>query len=564
MTLATFDNLPMELVLMILSEIPTIRGRYALLQASNRHRGSAFEIVTLPMITSGAGKHVYILKEPVNRYQLVGPVVLGEARRVNGRLLVDAWRHKNTIEKEFQFGYGSEKYKRKFITMFFPRPTNRYCYELDWDRDCRGQKLPEMQQEVEQMRNMRKNSLWYLWLQGFRRQLQSGKIAKNRPTALVPVFGDLLHIQSSCSDSDSPIMEDRVYGYFQGDPPQYENMPLCSCVSSACSHSSLILTVVCVPKQMRYYNLNGYAAVRAYTAYGNEEFLDFAVRAWEFERNNTVSISDVPLPLQNSSFKELYDAYRQCDNCEMPPLPQLMSNLTDHISLSGQFGWRTDGTMASSDNGLSSLLAEITGNNTFLEAAMESEEFILSQLYDDGSLLKWGISMDENNPCQLATKEDVDPWNAGYAIAGLAIMSSTYPANETIRQKRVSGSSSLRLSPSDWIYRLTNTILAATSFLAWHDGQGVMASVEKAGDMDLISGLFTAHTRDAVDSGLSSYLQGYLAVQYNAILDLATNNGTDIYGLAWIGPPPIEYSAQDQIIAAHVLYYLFLPEKRSL
>ncbi|ESK86833.1 hypothetical protein Moror_15105 [Moniliophthora roreri MCA 2997] len=137
MTLATFDNLPMELVLMILSEIPTIRGRYALLQASNRHRGSAFEIVTLPMITSGAGKHVYILKEPVNRYQLVGPVVLGEARRVNGRLLVDAWRHKNTIEKEFQFGYGSEKYKRKFITMFFPRPTNRYCYELDWDRDCR-------------------------------------------------------------------------------------------------------------------------------------------------------------------------------------------------------------------------------------------------------------------------------------------------------------------------------------------------------------------------------------------------------------------------------------------
>ncbi|ESK86834.1 endo- -alpha-mannosidase [Moniliophthora roreri MCA 2997] len=366
-------------------------------------------------------------------------------------------------------------------------------------------------------------------------------------------------------------MEDRVYGYFQGDPPQYENMPLCvlahshmihglpltrnkqSCVSSACSHSSLILTVVCVPKQMRYYNLNGYAAVRAYTAYGNEEFLDFAVRAWEFERNNTVSISDVPLPLQNSSFKELYDAYRQCDNCEMPPLPQLMSNLTDHISLSGQFGWRTDGTMASSDNGLSSLLAEITGNNTFLEAAMESEEFILSQLYDDGSLLKWGISMDENNPCQLATKEDVDPWNAGYAIAGLAIMSSTYPANETIRQKRVSGSSSLRLSPSDWIYRLTNTILAATSFLAWHDGQGVMASVEKAGDMDLISGLFTAHTRDAVDSGLSSYLQGYLAVQYNAILDLATNNGTDIYGLAWIGPPPIEYSAQDQIIAAHVL-----------
>ncbi|EEB90603.1 hypothetical protein MPER_11166 [Moniliophthora perniciosa FA553] len=90
------------------------------------------------MIRSGAGKNVYTLLEPVNGHRLVGPVVLGEARRVNGRLLVDAWHHKYTIEKEFQFGYGNVLYLRKFITMFLPRPNNRHCYELDWDRDCRG------------------------------------------------------------------------------------------------------------------------------------------------------------------------------------------------------------------------------------------------------------------------------------------------------------------------------------------------------------------------------------------------------------------------------------------
>ncbi|KAK7041892.1 hypothetical protein VNI00_008871 [Paramarasmius palmivorus] len=38
-------------------------------------------------------------------------------------------------------------------------------------------------------------------------------------------------------------------------------------------------------EDIRYYNLNGYMALKAYIAYQDPRYLEFAVRAWEFERN---------------------------------------------------------------------------------------------------------------------------------------------------------------------------------------------------------------------------------------------------------------------------------------
>ncbi|KAI3605444.1 glycoside hydrolase family 76 protein [Moniliophthora roreri] len=286
--------------------------------------------------------------------------------------------------------------------------------------------------------------------------------------------------------------EARVNSYFLNGPP--------------CDKDQVALHIVLfysdsddfLPYRHRYHVtsiMNGYAATRAYAAYKNEQVLDYAVRAWEFEKNYTLLDSElVPPPFQNSDVEEAFNTRNQCE---------------DRVSLAG-------GLMASLFHSLSGLLAEVTQNNTYIETAQKSADFMLSQSYNDESLLRWQTTINMSNPCQIVTKEEVDPWNAGYAIAGLAILSSVSPGNETIKQ------------------RLKNTVFAATSSSMWHDGRGVMTiGSNKAGDADLLFGLFTAYARESADSALSSYLQSYIANQ--------------------VGPPSTQYSAGNQIRAARVL-----------
>ncbi|KAK7041878.1 hypothetical protein VNI00_008841 [Paramarasmius palmivorus] len=109
------------------------------------------------------------------------------------------------------------------------------------------------------------------------------------------------------------------------------------------------------------------------------------------------------------------------------------------------------------------------------------------------------------------------------------------------------------VSPS----KLTCSIVASSNYPDWHDrsGQGVLVLKEKqfAGG-DLVRGLATILARkESFDSRLSTYVEAYLAVQYNALLDLATVNGTNVYGNSWIGPPNMTYSADVQFAAARVL-----------
>ncbi|EEB87853.1 hypothetical protein MPER_14628, partial [Moniliophthora perniciosa FA553] len=62
------------------------------------------------------------------------------------------------------------------------------------------------------------------------------------------------------------------------------------------------------------YNLNGYAAARAYAAYRNNQVLDFAVRAWEWEKSYTLLDSGVPPPFQNSNVDDAFNTRKQCEN----------------------------------------------------------------------------------------------------------------------------------------------------------------------------------------------------------------------------------------------------------
>ncbi|KAJ7302405.1 hypothetical protein DFH08DRAFT_945631 [Mycena albidolilacea] len=73
------------------------------------------------------------------------------------------------------------------------------------------------------------------------------------------------------------------------------------------------------------------------------------------------------------------------------------------------------------------------------------------------------------------------------------------------------------------------------------------------GDLNLVQGLAAAYARNVTSVDMHAYIGHYLAVQFNAVVDLATVGGTNIYGSSWVGPPSTTYLGQDQTSALSAL-----------
>ncbi|KAK7434572.1 hypothetical protein VKT23_020108 [Stygiomarasmius scandens] len=181
---------------------------------------------------------------------------------------------------------------------------------------------------------------------------------------------------------------------------------------------------------------------------------------------------------------------------------------------------------------LSASLAKATLNQTYLDAAIQSADFINTHLENDGSILE---IIDAESCSQ---DNGVNAYNSGLLIEGLTILASI-TRNATIGQL------------------LQIAVSAGTSLSRpWHhegDGGVISEGQGKSGDLFLVRGLGAAYRQNMVPSEMQEYIKGYLGVQYNAVLDQATINGSNIYGVSWVGPPPLESSATGQVQALAVL-----------
>ncbi|KAJ7798541.1 hypothetical protein B0H14DRAFT_3492430 [Mycena olivaceomarginata] len=157
---------------------------------------------------------------------------------------------------------------------------------------------------------------------------------------------------------------------------------------------------------------------------------------------------------------------------------------------------------------LSALLAEATSNPTYLDAATESATFIHSHFL--------------NTP------------NSGLFIEGLAVLvSQTQDA-------------SMQTLLNDLI---TNVLSNPT----WQTTGGIIANggsfiLGKNGESIIVRALTAAYVRNVTTPAIRRSLRGYISVQLNAVLDLATN-GDNIYDLQWTGPPNSAFSEHSQTTA---------------
>lgn len=265
----------------------------------------------------------------------------------------------------------------------------------------------------------------------------------------------------------------------------------------------------------------GYAAARAYEVYQDETFLDYAITSWTSAGAYTLSDSDTS---SGSTPGKSFNVQATCQG----------------ITMAGGTFWETDqdnptivGLATGSYLVVSALLAEATGNKTYLDAAINSATFIHSHLYNIQSVVQDSISARKNDSCSVGS--GINPYNSGLFIEGLAILDS------------ISGNATTQTL-------LRETVAAAVANNAWQGANGIIANGNsKIGDPLMMRGLGAVYSRNTTYSDMRNYVKEYIGVQYNAVLELATSNGTNVYGASWVGPPSSVFSSDNQTAALSVL-----------
>ncbi|KAJ7840100.1 hypothetical protein B0H14DRAFT_2785959 [Mycena olivaceomarginata] len=277
--------------------------------------------------------------------------------------------------------------------------------------------------------------------------------------------------------------------------------------------------------ELIYYGLlYGHAAARAYAAYKDQDFLEYAIDSWLFGRTYTLSQENVASGMMAG---KTFTIANPCQGASMAGGTFYLNDTTDP-----QLNVLSTGNYAV----LSALLAEATPDPMYLQAAEQSTAFIQAHLLSIENVVQDTISGRANESCAL--NGGPAPYNSGLMIEALAILASI-TKNATTRA-------------------LLGTIIqTAIVNTAWQTGEGIIARTgpdgQYKGDISLVQGLGVAYSRNVTTPALRAYIEAYLAVQFNAVLDLATSGGSNIYGSAWIGPPSSVLAADNQIAALSVL-----------
>ncbi|KAJ8074471.1 hypothetical protein PM082_015372 [Marasmius tenuissimus] len=171
----------------------------------------------------------------------------------------------------------------------------------------------------------------------------------------------------------------------------------------------------------------------------------------------------------------------------------------------------------------------MTGNQTYLNAASQSLDFIRAHLYNDQHVVEDTIVSDT---CKVQAM--IAPFNSAYMIEGMSILCSI-TSNQSTTQ-------------------LLRDTLAATIYnKAWQKDDGIISyGSGHSGDWAMVHALSAVYRRNSTAPDLREYIRDYLTVQYNALLDSATA-GSNIYGGSWIGPPGTQLDPSNQTSALTVL-----------
>ncbi|KAJ7917402.1 hypothetical protein B0H13DRAFT_2322353 [Mycena leptocephala] len=228
----------------------------------------------------------------------------------------------------------------------------------------------------------------------------------------------------------------------------------------------------------------GHAAIRAYAAYKNPAFLELANQSWTFARSYTISQADIASA--SVSGKD-FPLQLSCQGATMVGGTFETTNSTNPTIA----GFASPYFLT-----FSALLAEATSSPIYMDAAFDSAEFIIAHLSTQ-NLVQSGITAALKDACALDNAPNSS--NTGLMIEGLAVLYS------------ITNNASTQAT-------LDNIITATILNPQWQTENGIITQGgSKLGD---------------------KYI-AYIGVQFNAVVDLATETGAIYGGLGQAHPAHI-------------------------
>ncbi|GAB1522980.1 hypothetical protein RhiTH_006109 [Rhizoctonia solani] len=172
---------------------------------------------------------------------------------------------------------------------------------------------------------------------------------------------------------------------------------------------------------------------------------------------------------------------------------------------------------------LSAYLAEATGDSKYTNAAILSANWIKNHRYSTSAK----IVLDSINSADCTTSADsfTFTYNSGKFVEGLAVLKDV-------------------TKDAQWTNLMTETVNAAVKSNHWQGSDGIITEGQD-GDLNtnndgrifkavFLRGLTEVFQRSVADNNLRILIHSYVDVQYNALLDLASNGAS--YGVVWHGP----------------------------
>ncbi|KAI3616889.1 endo--alpha-mannosidase [Moniliophthora roreri] len=298
-------------------------------------------------------------------------------------------------------------------------------------------------------------------------------------------------------------------------------------------------------------NQRGYAAIRGYSAYQEQVFLEEAESMWGLASQYTISDANPQL----SSLKN-FSIVAECEGNTDSGLAGFGSS-SSLIKLQGatfKSSNASDTDIKLFTTALSALMAEATNgqNSSYIAAAQLSADFLNdaknSGLYDgesgpDFDLEDTGTSVREGDRqnCGLGGVNYVvsEISVSGLLIEGLSILYSI--TNNSTYKDRIITEIKLYIGYQErGQWSLPSGILQKTCY-------------NNSGDPFILRGLSQAARIEILPSDILEYVKGFIGVQYNAVQ--AASQSNHIYGCNWNGPPlsSFDFDVTNQTRATQLL-----------
>ncbi|KAK7438233.1 hypothetical protein VKT23_018164 [Stygiomarasmius scandens] len=271
----------------------------------------------------------------------------------------------------------------------------------------------------------------------------------------------------------------------------------------------------------------GFAATRAYVAYHDDVFLQYALDSWNSGRDYTISDANIEAALMPPKTVELIS---ECDGVTMAGGTFLAMD-PGGVSVTSL---STGGFMA-----LSASLYSITSNQTYLAAAMQSAQFLQAHLTQNGGDISIAISAWQNQNCLITFKGSTAD-GTGVSILGLTMLS-------------------LVMKNSTFDELLRSVTVKALNNIGFQDvaGDGIMNVTAGPSGYYMPRALLQLYTSLSLPD-LQGIIGGYLGVQYNAVVDNARSTSStdpDVYSNSWKQPSVTgtTFQPSNQVLAISAL-----------